>query len=78
MKKLSLLLVFLLTSCATPKQLINNEAEFKKHPQPYHIFTIGNWQGEYIVLTLVDANKNYFIIKAIKNNSLKAGSVYIP
>lgn len=62
--------------CATSKPAIDNSEQFSNHLQPYRIFSIGYWQHGYSVITLIDARHDYFIIKAIRNDSLKIGDNY--
>ena len=78
MKKMLLPLVFLLTSCTAQKQFADNSIVFSKHPKPYRIFSVGNWQSNYVILTLIDADKKYFTVKVIDNGQLKPGTNYSP
>lgn len=65
-----------LFSCAVNKPVIDNSVQFNDHLRPYRIYSIGNWQPGYSVITLIDAKNDYFTIKAIKNDSLKIGDSY--
>jgi len=78
MKKLPLVFCLLLFTCSAPKQIINNTASFNIHPKPYHVFAVGKWNNDYVVLTLTDAQNTYFNIKADYNALLKKGDVYKP
>jgi hypothetical protein len=79
MKKLPLIFIIFFLSCSAPKQVVvitNND--FSKYQQPYHVFAIGQWSSGYVVLTLADAQNDYFTIKTAYNSSIKKGDVYNP
>ncbi|MDB4927125.1 hypothetical protein [Mucilaginibacter sp.] len=78
MKKIPLFFSLLLFSCAAPRQRITNNYDISKYKQPYHVFAIGQWNPEYIILTLIDANNSYLTIQTKYNASLKKGAVYTP
>lgn len=78
MKKLPLVFCCILLACSTKKEAVNNQIIFEKHQQPYHISSIGKWNDEYAIYTLIDARDTYFTVKAISNKVLKKGDVYIP
>ncbi|MDB5004051.1 MAG: hypothetical protein JWQ34_2276 [Mucilaginibacter sp.] len=78
MKKLPLVFCLLFGACAAPKQIVNNNTSFHNHPAPYHVFSVGKWNNDYIILTLIDAQNTYFNIKTNYNALLKRGDVYKP
>ncbi len=65
-------------SCASQKPLIDNTALLKAHPQPYKIFGIGDWGPGYCIVTLYDADNQYFSITVPKKEALKIGDIYVP
>ncbi|MDB5031915.1 hypothetical protein [Mucilaginibacter sp.] len=78
MKKIPLFFSFLLFSCAAPKKIVTSTNTTSQYKQPYHVFAVGQWNPEYVILTLIDADDTYFTVKAIYNASLKKGAVYTP
>ncbi|SDT56099.1 hypothetical protein SAMN05216490_4049 [Mucilaginibacter mallensis] len=76
MKKNILLFCFILFSCSTHKPLINNTEILQNHPKPVRIFGIGYWPPDYIILTLVDAKNEYFVIKTNRRDGLKVGDIW--
>jgi hypothetical protein len=78
MKKLPLVFCLLFFGCSTKKEAINNTAVFSRYSQPYHVFSIGKWNGEYMIYTLTDANNAYFIVKGNYSASVKRGDIYTP
>ena len=68
----------LLFACSSKKEVVNNQKKFDKHPQPYHVSSIGKWNNEYAIYTLVDARDIYFTIMAPTGKASKKGDVYIP
>jgi hypothetical protein len=78
MKKLPLGFCLLLLACSPQKEIVNNASVLTTHPQPYHVYSIGKWNKQYSIYTLIDARNKYFTIKADHNNVLKKGDVYMP
>ena len=78
MKKLPLGFCLLLAACSSQKVMVNDASAFNTHPQPYRIYSIGKWNQQYSIYTLIDARDKYFTIKADSNSMLKKGDVYIP
>jgi hypothetical protein len=78
MKKLPLGFCLLLAACSPQKVIVNNASAFNSHPQPYRIYSIGKWDQQYSIYTLIDARNKFFTIKADYNKVLKKGDVYIP
>jgi hypothetical protein len=78
MKKLPLFFCLLIVACSSQKQTANDTTQFSKYPAPYHVFSVGQWNSDYVIYTLTDANNNYFTVKAINNLSLKRGDIYTP
>ncbi len=76
MKKTPLFFSFLLFSCAAPKKIVTNS--ISNYKQPYHVFAVGQWNPEYVILTLTDADNTYFTVKTIYNASFKKGALYTP
>lgn len=77
MKRSRILLLLFLFSCTASKPLIDNSQILTKHPKPIRVFGIGNWKPGYSVLTLIDANNQYFVITTKQNDTLKRGAIYI-
>lgn len=77
MKRSRILLLLFLFSCTASKPLIDNSKILTKHPKPIRVFGIGNWKPGYSVLTLIDANNQYFVITTKQNDTLKRGAIYI-
>jgi len=78
--KLKLLYYFLavfvlMAGCASQRREID-DLELLRHTTPIKIFGVGYWRKGFTVLTLVDANKQYFTIIRQSNDSLKIGLVY--
>jgi hypothetical protein len=79
MKKLPLIFILFIFSCSAPKPVIIAEKpDFTNHPQPYHIFTVGQWNSDYVILTLIDARDIYFTVQAANNPTYKKGVIYTP
>lgn len=81
MKKplLLLCLLFLLSACAASKKAaVNNDAVFKQHTSPVKIFGIGRYNPNQVILTLIDANNQYFVIEEPFREDLKVGAIYTP
>jgi len=79
MKKLLWVICFLLTGCAVPARLdVTDPALIRAHPQPVTIFGIGYWGKDRMVLTLTDAQHQYFIVKVPRNDQLRTGTSYTP
>jgi hypothetical protein len=76
MKKLPLFFCLLLFACSSQKQVVTDAAVFSKYLAPYHVFSIGRWNDNYTIYTLIDSHNTYFTVKGNKNNSLKKGDVY--
>jgi outer membrane biogenesis lipoprotein LolB len=81
MKKTLIAISCLLFACCTSvrtEQQATDAAVIQKHPQPLKIFSIGRWNEDYTILTLIDANNTYFTVTVKKNDNLKADSIYNP
>lgn len=78
MKKLPLFFCLLLFACSSQKQVASDTISFSKYSMPYHIYSIGKWNSEYMILTLVDAHNAYFTIRTSYNAALKRGAIYNP
>jgi hypothetical protein len=78
MKKLPLFFCLLIVACTAQKQIANDVTQFSKYPAPYHVYSVGKWNADYMIYTLTDANNKYFTVKANYNPSLKKGDVYTP
>lgn len=78
MKKLPLFFCSLLFACTSKKETVNNQVIFYKHQQPYHVSSIGKWNNDYDIYTLIDAKDVYFTVKAPGDKKLKKGDVFIP
>jgi hypothetical protein len=76
MKKLPLGFCFLIYACSPQKQLVDNTPTTSSYQQPYHVYTIGKWDGNYKIYTLIDAQNKYFTVKGNQSTSLKKGDVY--
>jgi hypothetical protein len=64
--------------CSTSRPVIINSEILKSHQAPYKVFGLGNWSQGYSIITLTDANNQYFTIKAINVDLLKVGDEYKP
>jgi len=78
MKKAVLLIYILNAGCSAAKPDVNNAAALQGHPKPIKIFGIGYGKPGYTVLTLVDANKEYFTITTKQDENLKVGGQFDP
>ncbi|WP_214070509.1 hypothetical protein [Mucilaginibacter sp. dw_454] len=78
MKKLPLVFCCLFFACSSEKEVINNQVVFSRHPQPFHVSTVGEWHTGYKIYTLTDANDIYFTVKVNVVRALKRGDVYVP
>jgi hypothetical protein len=76
MKKLPLFFCLLLFACSSQKQIANNVTDFSKYPEPYHVYSVGRWNSNYMIYTLIDARNTYFTIKANYNAAFKKGDIY--
>ncbi len=70
--------LLLLTACSTQNQVVTNDTVFNSHQQPYHVFSIGRWDTEHRIYTLIDAKNIFFTVKGHYNSALKKGDVYSP
>jgi hypothetical protein len=78
MKKIPCFFSLLFLSCAVQKQPVNYIQVYSKHIEPYHVFSVGNWTDGYFILTLTDANNEYFNIVTNSPVAPKRGDVYKP
>ncbi|WP_345101426.1 hypothetical protein [Mucilaginibacter panaciglaebae] len=78
MKKLPLVFCCLFFCACSSKKIINNQAIFDSHPQPFRVSSIGKWDNRYVIYTLTDAHNIYFTVKDISGKALKKGDVYAP
>lgn len=78
MKKLPLVFCCFLFACSSQRETIDNRAIFGKHQQPYHISSVGKWNHNYQIYTLIDAHDIYFTVKEPAGKALKKGDVYAP
>jgi hypothetical protein len=78
MKRTVLIFCLFFFGCSTTKTVVTEKSVINQHPQPIKVFGIGYWTPGYTILTLVDADKTYFTIKAKRNDLLKVGDVYRP
>ncbi|SDF81671.1 hypothetical protein SAMN05216464_13510 [Mucilaginibacter pineti] len=76
-KKTGLILLLFLCSCSVSKPVIDNSLIIARHPKPIKVFGIGNWKPGYSVLTLIDADNQYFVITTKQIDTLKKGAIYI-
>jgi hypothetical protein len=76
MRRIILIACFLPLGCATRQEVVTDPSVFQSHPKPYKIFGIGYWSPGYMILTLIDANNQYFTIKANRDDKLKVGALY--
>jgi len=67
-----------LFSCSAHKTIIAEKPNFNNHLQPYHIFAVGKWNSDYVILTLIDTRDTYFTIQARNDPSFKKGAIYTP
>jgi hypothetical protein len=78
MKKLPLFFCLLLFACSSQKQVATDTKSFSRYSMPFHIYAIGKWNSQYVILTLVDARNLYFTVKGSYNAALKKGDIYNP
>ncbi len=76
MRRLLLFLCFLPFGCSTQKSIATDPSVIQAHSQPVKIFGIGYWRPGYMILTLLDAKKEYFTIIIKRNDSLKKNDIY--
>lgn len=76
LKKTGFFVLLLFSSCSASKLVIDNTMILQSHPKPIKIFSIGYWNKDNMILTLTDAQNNYFTIKAMRNDNLKVGNIY--
>ena len=76
MKKNILFLSLLLSACATTKSLPDNRLVLAEHKAPLKIFSIGHYNSNSLILTLIDAENTYFMIEAPIDTSLRIGKTY--
>jgi len=78
MKKILLVLSIQVSfiGCTTTKNAIPNADLLQSYKPPFKIFGVGNWNRQYSVLTLIDAESQYVTIKTAKNPSNKIGNIY--
>jgi hypothetical protein len=71
-----LIILLTLVGCAANRKVSNLPAQFKSHPSPYKIFSIGEWTDSKMVLTLLDSKGDYFIIIVPEINYLSRDQIY--
>lgn len=77
MKKTLPFLFLSLSACSSTKSIpVNNDKILQAHSKPVTIFGIGNYRQNSIILTLVDAQNQYFTLEAPKTGNFKVGNVY--
>jgi hypothetical protein len=77
-KKIPLIFILLFLSCSAPRQLIVSHPDFSGHPPPYHISSVGIWNSDFNILTLIDGKNAYFTVQVRVDPSFKIGNVYAP
>lgn len=77
MRRILLFICFLPLSCSTQKPVVTDPAVIQAHPKPLKIFGIGFWKPGYMILTLIDANKEYFVITTQRDDNLRVGTLFV-
>jgi hypothetical protein len=78
MKKIPLFFCCLLMACSASRQVVNNTTIYNKHPEPYYVYSVGRWNSDYVILTLIDSRNQFFDVKTGYTSTLKKGDVYKP
>jgi hypothetical protein len=76
MKRILLLFSFFLFGCSTEKSLITESSVINAHPKPFRVYEIGYWGSSYMILNLVDAKSEHFIVRVHRNDNLTIGAIY--
>lgn len=76
MKRLMIFFSFLLAGCSTQKSLVTDPGIVQAHPKPLTIYEIGYWNAGYMIINLVDASREHFIIRVRRDDNLVIGAVY--
>jgi hypothetical protein len=75
-KKIVILFSFFLFGCSTEKSLVTDPGIAQAHPKPLKIYEIGYWGPSYMILNLVDAKSEHFIVRVHRNDDLIVGAIY--
>jgi hypothetical protein len=76
MKRILLLFPFFLFGCSTEKSLVTDTGIIETHPKPLRVYEIGYWGSSYMILNLIDAHSEHFIVRVTRNNDLVVGAIY--
>lgn len=76
MKKVIPFLLILLPACSTTRNAPNNSQILAEHVPPLKIFGVGHYSSNSIILTLIDANNQYFTVEAPVDTNYKIGKAY--
>ncbi|GAC1307076.1 MAG: hypothetical protein NVSMB24_18340 [Mucilaginibacter sp.] len=76
MKRILLLFSLFLFGCSTEKSLVTDPGIIEAHPKPLKVYEIGYWGSSYMILNLVDAKSEHFIVRVHRNDNLGVGAVY--
>jgi hypothetical protein len=79
MKTSAVFFLLVFSACSSVKQMPynnNNEQLLSNSAKPVKIFSIGFYNSNSVILTLVDAKNQYLTLQAPVNNNLKIGDVY--
>jgi hypothetical protein len=76
MKKIVLVFSLFLVGCSTEKSLVTDPSIIEAHPKPLRVYEIGYWGSSYMILNLVDAKSEHFIIRVHRDDNLVIGAAY--
>lgn len=76
MKRIVVLFSFFFFGCSTEKSLVTDPGVAQAHPKPLRVYEIGYWGSSYMILNLVDAKSEHFIVRVHRNDNLAVGAVY--
>jgi hypothetical protein len=76
MKRIIVVFSFFLFGCSTEKSLVTDSGITQAHPKPLKVYEIGYWGSSYMILNLVDAQSEHFIIRVHRNDNLVVGALY--
>jgi hypothetical protein len=76
MKRILVLFSLFLFGCSTEKSLVTDSGIIQAHSKPFTVYEIGYWGSSYMILNLVDAQSEHFIIRVHRNDNLVVGALY--
>lgn len=76
MKRIIVVFSLFFFGCSTEKSLVTDPGIAQAHPKPLKVYEIGYWGSSYMILNLIDAKNEHFIIKVRRNDNLAIGATY--